>query len=341
MINSVYQLTAPRMIETSYDEIDLSIKGVIIRPTHLSICRADQRYYQGIRAKAVLDKKLPMALIHECLAEVVYDNTDTFKPGDRVIAIPNLPTEDDDIIAENYRRSSKFRSSGFDGFLQDYVMMDPDRLVKISPSVNPDVASFCELISVSMHILSRFDNIAHSRRNAIGVWGDGNLGYITAILISKLFPDSKLYIFGCDKEKLSYFSFAEKTFIVSDVPDDLHIDHAFECVGGGGSEPAINQIIDLIHPEGTIALAGVSENNVAINTRMVLEKGLRLFGSSRSGRTDFVKTVKFLENNPKEARYLENLVGEVFEIHTVSDIHKAFDADLNMRIGKTVLHWNK
>lgn len=341
MINSIYQLTAPRMIEVSYGEIDLSQNGVIIRPTHLSICRADQRYYQGMRSKAVLSKKLPMALIHECIAEVVYDNTGSFKPGDRVVAIPNTPTKDDDIIAENYRRSSKFRSSGFDGFLQDYVMMPPDRLVKINSKVNPDVASFTELISVSMHFISRFDTIAHSRRNSIGIWGDGNLGYITAILISKLFPTAKLYIFGCDREKLSYFSFAEGTFLVDDVPESFMIDHAFECVGGGGSEPAINQIIDHINPEGTIALAGVSENNVAINTRMVLEKGLRLFGSSRSGRTDFEKTVRFLESNPKEARYLENLVGEVFDIHTIGDIHKAFDADLNMRIGKTVLHWKK
>ena len=32
---------------------------------------------------------------------------------------------------------------------------------------------------------------------------------------------------------------------------------------------------------------GVSENFVEINTRMMLEKGLRMFGSSRSGRKDF------------------------------------------------------
>ena len=29
--------------------------------------------------------------------------------------IPNTPVEKDDIIAENYLRSSKFRASGFDG----------------------------------------------------------------------------------------------------------------------------------------------------------------------------------------------------------------------------------
>ncbi len=340
MINAVYRLTAPRMIEVTYKEIDLADEGVLVRPTHLSICKADQRYYQGARSKAVLKKKLPMALIHECMAEVVYDKSGQFKPGDHVVAIPNTPTADDEIIAENYRFTSKFRSSGFDGFLQDYVLMPHDRLVKIDKSINPDVVAFSELISVSMHVISRFDRIAHSRRNTIGVWGDGNLGFITAVILSSLYPDAKLYVFGRNADKLGYFSFAHETMHIDDIPDDLFLDHCFECVGGPGAEPAINQMIDHINPEGTIALTGVTENNVAINTRMILERGLRVFGSSRSGRDDFEKTVAFLENN-KEAAYFENLIGDVFDVRSIPDIHKAFDADLTHRIGKTILHWNK
>lgn len=341
MINSIYQLTAPRMIEATYNEIDLCEPGILIRPACLSICKADQRYYQGARSKAVLKKKLPMALIHECMAEVVYDKTGNLKPGDRVIAIPNTPVEDDNVIAENYRFSSKFRSSGFDGFLQDYVLMPADRLVKIDNSVNPDVAAFSELISVSMHIISRFDRIAHTRRNKIGIWGDGNLGFITAVLMKYLYPDMEIYVFGRNHDKLSYFTFVHETMHIDDMPDDLLLDHCFECVGGPGSESAINQMIDHINPEGTIALGGVSENNVAINTRMILERGLRVFGSSRSGREDFEKTVKFLEENKEGSKYFENLVGDVFNIRDITDIHKAFDADLTHRIGKTILHWNK
>ncbi len=340
MINAVYRLTAPRMIEVTYKEIDLADDGVLVRPTHLAICKADQRYYQGARSKAVLKKKLPMALIHECMAEVVYDKSGQFEPGDHVVAIPNTPTADDEIIAENYRFTSKFRSSGFDGFLQDYVLMPHDRLVKIDKSINPDVVAFSELISVSMHVISRFDRIAHSRRNTIGVWGDGNLGFITAVILSSLYPDAKLYVFGRNADKLGYFSFAHETMHIDDIPDDLFLDHCFECVGGPGAEPAINQMIDHINPEGTIALTGVTENNVAINTRMILERGLRVFGSSRSGRDDFEKTVAFLENS-KEAAYFENLIGDVFDVRSIPDIHKAFDADLTHRIGKTILHWNK
>jgi len=339
MINEVYQLTSPRYIQGTFEEIVLDRDHVLIHPLHMSICKADQRYYQGNRPKAVLEQKLPMALIHECVATVEYDPTGTFRTGDRVIPIPNTPVETDPIVAENYLRSSKFRSSGFDGFMQDYVSMDPERLVAIDSGVNQDVAAFTELISVCMHVLDRLDGMAHARRQNIGIWGDGNLGFITAVLMKSLMPDTAVTILGRNYDKLSWFSFTDDRIQIDELPDDRMFDHCIECVGGPGAQNAINQMIDHINPEGTIALTGVSENNVPINTRMVLEKGLRLFGSSRSGRPDFVKTVDFLEHDPN-AHYLQNLIGAVCDIHSIPDIHSAFNKDLSLRLGKTVLHWN-
>ncbi|MDR0314387.1 MAG: alcohol dehydrogenase catalytic domain-containing protein [Oscillospiraceae bacterium] len=341
MISAVYQLTAPRLIETTYKELDISKPEVLIRPSYMAICKADQRYYQGTRSQSVLKSKLPMALIHECMATVIFDPKGVFLPGQKVIAIPNTPTGEDDVIAENYRASSYFRSSGYDGFLQDYIMMPHDRLVKISDDISPEVAAFTELCSVSMHVMRRFALIAHKRIDSIGVWGDGSLGFIMAVFLKYIYPHSKLFVFGVGQDKLSYFTFADETYDISDIPKDLQIDHGFECVGGTGARGAINQIIDHINPEGTIALTGVSENFVDINTRMILEKGIRLFGSSRSGRDDFEKTVEFYNEYPKAVRYLENLVGDVVTVRTINDIHRSFDLDVNRRIGKTILKWEK
>ena len=72
MINIVYRLKSPKFFEESIDEIDLD--GVIVRPLYLSICQADQRYYQGSRPAEVLERKLPMALIHEGIGEVIHDD---------------------------------------------------------------------------------------------------------------------------------------------------------------------------------------------------------------------------------------------------------------------------
>ncbi len=341
MLNTIYRLVAPRRFEVEFSDINLGGKELIIRPTHLSICHADQRYYQGLRPAAVMKKKLPMALIHEGIGTVVHDPTGEYSVGQSVVMIPNTPTEEDSVIAENYRLSSKFRASGFDGFMQEHVAMSPDRVVPLDESIDKVIAAFTELVSVSVHSISRFDRFSHERRNSVGIWGDGNLGYITAVLFKYMFPQIKLYIMGVDIEKLSQFSFADGTFSVSDIPKDLYFDHAFECVGGGASQSAIDQIIDHIQPEGTISLLGVSEYAIPINTRMVLEKGLRFYGSSRSGRADFLKTIELYRKNPEIVGYLRNIVGAQVQVRDIPDMNKAFEMDIHKSIGKTIMIWDK
>ncbi len=340
MINAVYRLVAPGMLDVAYKEIDIK-SNVIIRPEYLSICKADQRYYLGARDHDTLMAKLPMALIHECVGTVVYDPTGTYKRGEAVIPVPNVPTNDDEFIAENYLASSYFCSSGHDGFLRDYVDMPPDRLVRVPEGINHRIAAFTELVSVSVHATSRFLAFSHGRRDTIGVWGDGNLGFITALVLRYMLPEAKLCIFGTVSAKLAYFTFADEVYNVTAIPEGVRVDHAFECVGGEASGRAIAQIIERINPEGAISLMGVSENLIGINTRLVLEKGLRLFGSSRSGVKDFQKTVDLFVEHPELANYLENLIGEVIPIYSIADIHKAFSADVARNFGKTILDWRK
>src|SRR5699024_11439230 len=112
-----------------------------------------------------------------------------------------------------------------------------------------------------------------------------------------------------------------------------------DCVGGIGSQMAINQSIDHIRTERTISILGVSEYPVEINTRMVLEKGITVFGSSRSGYQDFKETVDFMAENPIVVEYLETLIGSVNEIKTIQDIVTTFEKDLTTSWGKTVLEW--
>lgn len=341
MINTVYRLSAPRRFEIAFEDIELFGKNAVVRPTHLSICNADMRYYLGTRDAKVLAEKLPMALIHEGAGEVVFDPTGTFKSGDKVVMVPNLACEEDEVIAENYLRSSKFCGSTMDGFLQEYVEISPKRLVALPENINMNVAAFTEIVSVSVHAISRFDIIAHKRRNTIGVWGDGNLGYITSLFLKKQFPQSKITVFGTTFEKLSDFTFADETYVVSNVPEGVQIDHAFECVGSNGSPIAIEQIISLIRPEGTISIMGVSEYPVPINTRMILEKGLRMFGSSRSGVADFKKTVEMYKTNPEIIDYLGNLISSVNTVRTVADIKNAFEKDTRKAFGKTIMKWEE
>ncbi len=349
MINTIYRLVAPRRFETAFEDIDFAqtfensdgVKNVLVRPEYLSICRADQRYYKGDRPQDVLGRKLPMALIHEGTGRVIYSADENFKSGDSVIMIPNTPVEKDDVIAENYLESSRFRASGYDGFMQENVVMRSDRLVKLPSNIDKKVAAFTELVSVSVHAISRFEKISHSRRDTIGVWGDGNLGYITSLLLKIMFPESKISIFGVNREKLSNFTFADSLNVVSDIDSKVRVDHAFECVGSDASQKAINQMIDLIRPEGTISLMGVAEYPVPVNTRLVLEKGLRMYGSSRSGREDFERTINLYINHPEIIGYLRNLISSEVVVRNIEDMNIAFENDMRHEAGKTIMIWDK
>ncbi len=339
--NRIYSLVKPGVFVEKTTEINENTDAVLVRPRFLSICHADQRYYQGQRAPEVLAKKLPMALIHEGIGEVLHDPKEEFPEGMLVAMVPNTPVEEDEIIAENYLRSSKFRASGFDGFMQDVIDMQRSRLVPLPEGMDTTVAAFTELAAVSYHTINRFDRFSHARRNRIGIWGDGNLAYITSLLLKSRFPQYEVCVFGIDETKMREFTFADGVYNCSCIPEDLRVDHAFECVGSAASGIAINQIIDFIHPEGTIAIMGVSEELVPIHTRMVLEKGLRIFGSSRCGVKDFRDLLEFYRRNPDVVQKMKKIVGEVLTIHSLEDMNAAFEADAAMPGGKTVMIWEK
>ena len=335
MVNYVYQLISPRVISVKYENLDLDDK-VIVKPLYMAICHADQRYYTGNRDKKILSKKLPMALIHECCGEVVIDRSGKFKKGQKVVLIPNVPGKYNDEIYENYGEGAKFLSSGYDGFMREYINLSADRVVPFE-NIPLEIAAITEFISVSIHAIERFKNVSHSNKDTIGVWGDGSLAFVTANVLKKEFPNSQIIVFGKNRDKLSLFSFIDKTILIDNIPQDLKIDHAFECVGGEGSFYAIDDIIRCIKPQGTILLMGVSENRIGINTRDILEKGLTFIGSSRSGYQDFVKAIKILQDEKIQKR-LKVIIENYGVIKRIEDMHKVFNFDLNTPF-KTVFRW--
>ncbi len=336
MINHIYQLTSPGTITIKYEDVSFEDK-IIIRPEYMALCHADQRYFSGQRDAETLRKKLPMALIHECCGRVVFDPTGNLKAGQSVVLIPNIPPENyDGEIFENYVEGSAFRSSGYDGFMQELVSIRADRVVPFN-DVDPRVAAMTEFISVCVHACSRFDSVAHFRRERIGIWGDGSLSFTVANVLKAMYPQIRIAVIGMQHQKLEQFSFVEETYLADDLPKDFKVDHAFECCGGSGSFYAIESVIDHIRPQGTLMLMGVTEHQVPINTRMVLEKGMTLVGCSRSGRKDFEKAVEILKDKSLQHR-LKAIIFEDAPVKNIADIYRVFQSDLATPF-KTVFKW--
>ncbi len=337
MINRIYRLTEPKVFSLDIEDMDMG-NGVLLKPTYMSVCRADQRYYLGQRSVEVLRKKLPMALIHEAAATVIHDPSGVFSRGEQVVMIPNVPPRNpSEGIYENYAAGSAFLSSGIDGFLREYITMPHDRLVSAN-GIKGYIASSAELLSVCVHAFRRFELLAHGTRRRIGVWGDGSVAYFLCVVIKKLMPEAEICVIGKSQTKLAYFSFCDEVYDASELTADFYVDHAFECCGGEGSSFALDDIIKYIMPQGCVLLMGVSENKVPVLTRMVLEKGLTLVGSSRSGREDFVCAADILAD-ARASHRIERVTDYFGEVRGTSDLHRAFDASLTGEF-KTSFYFN-
>jgi ribitol-5-phosphate 2-dehydrogenase len=337
MIGRIYRLVDAQRIEMVQREVGFDENTVLVKPDYLSICAADNRYYFGMRKREVLDKKLPMALIHEATATVLYDSSGGLESGSKVVLVPLVEKKKDIGIKANYVPENIFLSSGHDGFLRDYCTMDRNCIVPIIEDYSI-IFVFSEMLSVVVNALEAFERSRVSDVGTVGVWGDGSMGYVTSLVVRSLYPEAEILVFGRSLQKLQRFSFANQTLCVDDVPHNLRVNHCFECVGGQKSERAIRQMMDVVTPQGCISLMGVSEASIAIDTRTVLEKGLTFIGNSRSNAEDMRKAVKLIQGNEICRKYLPMLISEIVDVKSERDITHAFEQS-SLHDFKTVMRW--
>lgn len=197
MINVRYKLVEPRNIVEEFVDENVLDDEIIVKPKYLSICHADQRYYQGNRDKKVLSQKLPLSLIHEGIGEIIYSRDDNYKVGTNVVMLPNISMSKSN-FKENYDRTSKFRGSTCDGFMQNCVVCKKKNVLKINSDKTSMV--FLELMSVVFNALDGFNNYNKKNIESIAVYGDGSLSFIMALVLRRLYSNTKIIVIGKHKE---------------------------------------------------------------------------------------------------------------------------------------------
>lgn len=337
MINRIYRLKKAGYIETDFSSVSLNGGRVVVRPTYLSICAADQRYYKGERSPAAMAQKLPMALIHEGIGKVLWDATGSFKPGEPVVMLPNEAAESDADIKENYRPESRFLSSGHDGFMQDYMVLPPAQLLRL-PEKGGVHYVLTELLSVACNAITTCQALGRNQGMRFGVWGSGSVGYIMALALRMYYPKAHITMIGRSWNKLQYCSFADRLMQNSQEIPENAFDCCFECVGGSASQAAIDQMITSVRPQGAIVLLGVSEEPIPMRTRMILEKGIAVLGASRSSREDFEMALGMIQKRKRMENYLKVIISQVVTAESLQDINRAFQVD-NALPFKTVIRW--
>lgn len=347
MLSKGFKIVSPKRFEVDVEQINLEKDKSIVKVDNACICKADLRYYLGNRDARILGLKYPMRLIHEAVGTVLKTTDDNIKVGNRVVLVPNVVSNcntctqefcNDESLGENYCPYAKFASSNQDGFSAEVVNHPTGSLVLIPDEVPSNLAVFSELISVAVSVTRRVDI---KPKQTLGVWGDGLVGYILAVVLKKLYPENRIVIVGRNSDKIEKFP----VDLRYDSCDDrsikqVGIDIAFECVGGEASTIAINQIIDCIKIGGKIVLAGVAENNILMNTRKILEKGIMITGSTRSTNKDFEKAIEMLKDE-SFSKSIEMLIIEEKKISNIVDYYNAFEEEcVNRKLGKCVLDFH-
>ncbi len=319
MKSKVYSLIEPYTLVDIEKERELQEDWVAVKPMLGSICHADLRYFTGNRRPEALKAKLPMALIHEGIGVVVDGNNTKLSKGDYVVVVPNIPARLIDLDGgkdENDQYSSKgrFMGSGYDGLAQSLIVHPEECLVKIPEGLSFELATLSEVSSVGVAAIRGVEEYLNKENIKVALFGDGPVGFVASAFIKYHFGlrEDQFTVFGADDQKLKHFDFTKTENVLSydfDNPKDKY-DVIIECTGGKFSEGAINQSIKIANSLGHIVLMGVTEGLVPINTRDILEKGLTIYGSSRSVTKDFKDFVTTLSKSNEYQKVLSRLLNE-------------------------------
>lgn len=345
MLSKGFKIVSPKRFEIDIEALENKENYTIIKLEHAAICKADLRYYLGQREEKILGLKYPMRLIHEATGIILKDPTGKFEVGDSVVLVPNIcdcevcdfKYVDDNTLGVNYCPKAKFASSNYDGFSCECISFPTNNIVKYDrDKINSNIAVFGELISVCIAALRRVENIDGKK---VAIWGDGILGYIMAHTIRELYNKVEVICIGKNKSKLKKFD-VDNMYITNEIEKELEVDLAIECIGGNYAEIGINEMIEHVKFGGDIILTGVSEVGAHINTRRILEKAIRITGSTRSSIDDFRKSVEILKNDGYQKKIEELILSE----NIVSDIasyYAVFEAESrNRELGKNLIKFN-
>ncbi len=359
-----YRLTQPYRIEA----VELELKrqrpdDVLVRPRMTSVCGSDLKLYTGSRDRRALSKKLPLALLHEGVAEVVETGPGVqhVRPGTRVVVVPNIPcylaypeqypSKEEGChscrpggVGENYCLSNLYLSSNTDGLARS-VFSHPASLVLPVPATVPDhVAVLTEPMTTVVAGCQKAP-IARGRRYLI--LGNGPIGLLTAVALAGFYgvPRDAIWMTGRDWSKREGMLEIIGTPLDANEPRSMEqirssIDVAFECVGGDANEMTLAQTIDCLRPGGTAILFGPSEKAIDFNTREVVGKGLAFLGANRSFVPHFEWVLARLVDRNVQ-RQLETIVnGERMAVRSADDLNAAlYHAWTKRDPSKTLISW--
>jgi len=246
---------------------------LLLKPVVAGICGSEMLYFKGEKEKEKLEKRLPMCLLHEGVAQISGKGEGTkLKAGTYVVVNPMIPCGRCPAcknLRENLCQNSKYMASTADGLARTFFPYPEERVIPVPQGIELELAALTEPLSIA---LNAFEKSETKKGEMVAVIGDGTIGYLTALMTSSVggFSQEKLYLIGVVDEKLSLakdFTSTVNSVREKEVMEKLsgRFDVVFEAVGGRAHAVTIREATDLLRAGGRCILLGLSRGEVLIN----------------------------------------------------------------------------
>jgi len=343
---TTYRLTHPFRIE-AFEEPPPRVRPgwVVLRPLRAGICGSDLKLYTGTREPAAILKKLPIALLHEGVAEIVAVGDEAaFSVGQHVVPSPNIPCTiahpdrypggDDACYAcrpggagENYCMDGNFLSSDVDGMARSAFLHPVAGTIPLPADASETVAVLTEPLAT---VLAGLEHSSSTPDSSFLVLGNGAIGILTVIAVHATLgvrPD-QIFMTGRHWDSRAHVVEGLARPVEDDhglLGSDLagRIDVAFECVGGASNGETLSLAVDMLKPGGKGIMFGPSEGALLFDTRKMIAKGLSIIGCNRALPRHFLRALE-LVTDPRVSRLLERAIApKEFEVHSARDLEDA------------------
>ncbi|MBT3234083.1 MAG: alcohol dehydrogenase catalytic domain-containing protein [Calditrichaeota bacterium] len=182
------------------------------------------------------------------------------------------------------------------------------------------------------------------RAPKILIMGGGTMGYLLALLLSKVYKIEReqIVVTGRDTSKLIKFQYLATrhpigTYMTNDGKYDYNkkialdlenagnpgsYDLVFECVGWPFVEQNIELALRVLKDGGIIAMEGLAEQDIEIDFKKLLEKRIFIKGFYRGSIEAYMNSLRFIEEYKEIRPFLESLIDNVTTINGQTGFHK-------------------
>jgi ribitol-5-phosphate 2-dehydrogenase len=357
---TVYRLTRPFRIEPFQETTEPLRPGFLrLRPLRTGICGSDLKLYAGTRARGALTAKLPMALLHEGVAEVTAAGDGVaLRAGQRVVPLPNIPCtiayrDRDPSPAEachacrpggvgaNYCQAGSFLSSNVDGLARTALVHPAACAVPLPADVSGTLAVLTEPAAT---VLAGLEQVPLPAGGRYLVLGNGAMGILVAIALRAVAGvgprDILMTGHAWETRAAAVEGLATPVGEGGGSPLRGGVDVALECVGGDAVPETLALAVEALRPGGRGVLFGPSERPLLLDVRTMIAKGLTFVGCNRA-RVEHAVRVLELCRRPGLWPLLERALGaKEFAVRDARDLEEAFyHAWTKADAGRTVVNW--